>query len=217
MDPAVQKTLKENLEKSMHSAMPETHTDLAAKGGTPVSPAMAIPPWKVTQGKASTTEGFDVSCRQGSAAYGAASSLAEARPHPYQHMMPHIGMPAATQGPVRTSSNTGFRKRYLKPLPDGRRPSDAEVMCYAETASGAGGPLVTDRAGQVTDKTLVDKSTGHEKPHAIIIKPKFGRGNVSIFSKTGLVPIQASDKTGMKSKLVGMIQHWTVEHEPMYS
>ena len=63
----------------------------------------------------------------------------------------------------------------------------------------------------------MDKSTGLEKPHAIIIEPSFGRGSVSIFSNTGLVLIQARDKTGMKSKLVGMIQHWTVEHEPMYS
>lgn len=108
--------------------------------------------------------------------------------------------------------------RFLKPVAEVQLPEqpgppvpiEISVVRWAMHFP-VGQPFVTDGKVQVDFRYTKSKgaSKGLEAPYLIIIKPKYGKGNVSVFLKKQLVMVDASTKTGMEDKLLNFIEEWT--------
>ena len=96
--------------------------------------------------------------------------------------------------------------RKLRPLPNVAAPTDKTIISWAMTYPMKD-QFVKDFSKQVSYRT--DPKSG--KPFAVLLKPLQGRGNVTVYPRTGMVCING--KAQMQEYLVKAIESWTVSSE----
>jgi hypothetical protein len=103
----------------------------------------------------------------------------------------------------------GRYKLYLKPRSDGSAANDADVKHWAKSYP-IQSPFVTDEPAQISYRTtpgMGGKGGMGGKPYAMIIKPRCGKGNVTVYLRTGQVQINCAENV-VKSFMI-MVEAWT--------
>jgi len=119
------------------------------------------------------------------------------------------GYNAFTSRPV--SETPGRYNLYLKPKQDGSSANDLQVIAWAKTYP-AGKPFVTDEASQVKYRSTPGKGLGKQrKPYALILTPRYGKGNVTVYLRTGLVQINCGEDR--ICSFMQVVQDWTTAQQ----
>lgn len=216
MDPAVQLALRQKL-ASPGTAVPGSAVCAPWNAKHPASPGYNtnLPHWEgllPPGGSTSTSQSL----------YGPAAAAIVERAGPYApsgSMQVGDGNAdpfAEYYGHGADGGSCVSTTRYLKPfnalpvpfLVGPNEPLEVSVVRCAELLP-LGNPFVTNRREQVDYRYTKSKGASKGVRYCVILKPRTGKGNVTVFLKTRLVSVNASTKTGMEGKLIACVQDWT--------
>lgn len=111
------------------------------------------------------------------------------------------------EGSRMNEQSPGRYRFYLKSRPDGGSLTDVDVIALAKKS----GFLSEDKKKVQYRTTPGYKGKGKKgmepKPYGMILKPRYGKGNITVFLRTGLVQVNCSD--GVYPRFVQAIEGWT--------